>query len=74
MDANGNCNKKYYAIWYLHTQKHLKIFEHKFAIDIFSHKSAPKLYFKKKKKKSEKKVLKSFSRLKKPKKKFSVKC
>ena len=31
-------------IWYLHTQKLLKIYVHKFAIEIFTHKSELKLY------------------------------
>ena len=51
INFNGNCSKKHYDIWYLHTQKLLKIYVYKFAIEIFTHKSEFKLYlfFKKKK-------------------------
>ena len=44
INFNGNCNKKRYDIWYLHTQKLLKIYVYKFAIDIFTHKCEFKLY------------------------------
>ena len=41
---NGNCSKKHYDIWYLHTQKLLKIYVYKFAIEILTHQSEFKLY------------------------------
>ena len=43
INFNGNCSKKHYDIWYLHTQKLLKIYVYKFAIEIFTHKFEFKL-------------------------------
>ena len=44
INFNGNCSKKHYDIWYLHTQKLLKIYVSKFANEILTHKSELKIY------------------------------